>query len=167
MSATGNALEALFDALAAKADEDEPKLPVPVQNEELPTAMLDAGDSILWHLSIWDDSEDQDPDELLGADTIADGYEITKDVPVEFIVAGGTRESRRAKFEAGLEAIDDAVKGLIGDNEVPDRTLSGTVQDARALAPRRNGSGLATDGIPNILAASIRVRLSFTSSRPF
>jgi hypothetical protein len=35
------------------------------------------------------------------------------------------------------------------------------------LTPRRTGSGLITDGLPNVLAAEITVRLNFTSSRSF
>lgn len=166
MSKTGDALEALFAALVAKAGEDGSPLPEPTQNEDLAQRLEAMGNGVSALLTVWDDSEDE-PEELLGADVIADGYEITKEVPIEFVVAGGSREDRRAKFEAGLEAIDDAVQGLIGAETEPDRTLGGKVEDARALAPRRNGSGLVTDGLPNILAAVIRVRLTFNSSRPF
>ena len=80
-------------------------------------------------------------------------------VPVELIVAGDTRAARRAAFEAALEAIDDAIAA--------DRSLGGKVDSAHMLAPRRNGSGLVIDGMPNILAADIRIRLLYTSSRSF
>ncbi len=166
MSKTGDALEALFTALTAKAAEGSPKIPMPVQNEDLASRLKDMGDKIAMSLNVWDDSDDE-PEEMLGADITPDGYEITKEVPVEFIVAGGAREARRVAFEAGLEAIDDAVRGVIGDVEVEDRTLGGKVDDARMLAPRRNGSGLVVDGMPNVLAATIRIRLTFTSSRIF
>ena len=120
--------------------------------------MEDAGESIQMYLNVWDDS-DGDPDELLGAAVIDDCFDITREVPIEFIVAGGTREARRAAFEDGLAAMFDAI--------ATDRTLDGTVEHAEMLAPRRNGAGLWVDGMPNILAAEARVRLSFTSNRTF
>src|SRR5262245_21913478 len=144
MSRTGDALEALFDALMIKAGQPFPAIPEPLQNEDLPSRLVDMGSGLQMYLNIWDDSEG-DPEELLGADVIADGYEHTREVPVEFVVAGGSRAARRAAFEAGLTAIDDAIAA--------DRTLAGAVDDARMLAPRRNGSGLSVDGLPNILAA--------------
>ncbi len=158
MSRTGDALEAVRAALVAKAGEPSPKIPVPLQNEDLPARLLEMGSDLGMLLNIWDDS-DGEPEELLGADVIADSYEITHEVLIEFIVVGGTREARRAAFEAGLEAIDDAITA--------DRTLGGAVGDARMLAPRRNGSGLVVDGMPNALMAEIRIRLTFNSSRTF
>jgi hypothetical protein len=158
MSKTGDALEALFAALEAKACEPAAAIPSPLQNEELPSRLATVGADLQMMLNVWDDS-DGEQDELLGADVVDEAYEITRDVPVEFVVAGGDRAARRAAFEAGLEAIDDAVAA--------DRTLAGTVDYAHVLAPRRNGSGLSVDGLPNILAAEIRVRLVYTSSRSF
>jgi hypothetical protein len=155
-------LEALFDALTAAATPTEenpaPAIPMPLQNEPLDARLQDIGDGLQMLLSIWDDSDDT-PDELLGADVIGEAYEITKEVPVELIAAGGTREDRRAAFEAALEAIDDAIAA--------DRTLGGTVDAAHMLAPRRNGAGLWTDGLPNILAADIRIRVMYPSDRSF
>jgi hypothetical protein len=90
---------------------------------------------------------------------IADGYELTWSVPVEFVVARGERAVRRVAFEAGLDAIWDAIAA--------DRTLGGTVSHAEMLTPRRTGAGLITDGLPNVLAAEITVRLSFISSKSF
>ena len=90
---------------------------------------------------------------------IADRFDVLLSVPIEFAVMNKDRAARRAAFEAGLEAIDDAVKA--------DRTLGGTVDDVRLLAPRRSGSGLITDGMPDVLAADMRVLLLFTSSRTF
>lgn len=158
MSKTGDALEALFAALTAKAGEPAPKIPPPVQNEALPSRLVEMGDGLQKHLNVWDDSDDE-PEEFLGADVTADGYEISKEIPIEFLVSGGSRAARRVAFEAGLEAIDDAIAA--------DRTLGGAVDAAHMLAPRRTGSGLVTDGMPNVLAAHIRVRLLFTSSRTF
>jgi len=157
MSRTGDALEALYAALLAKSAEPSPKLPAPHQNEALPARLLEVS-GLEMHLNVWDDSDDE-PEELLGADFVPDAYEFTKEVTVEFVVAGGERVARRTAFEAGLEAIDDAIAA--------DRTLGGKVDDARMLSPRRNGSGLIVDGMPNVLAANIRVRLSYTSSRTF
>jgi hypothetical protein len=159
MSRTGDALEALFAVLAAKAGEPSPKIPAPLQNEDLPARLVSIGGDLAMLLNVWDDAQDDDPLELLGADVIADSYEIVKDVPVELVVAGGTRLARRVAFEAALEAIDDAIAA--------DRTLGSVVDDARVLAPRRNGSGLVVDGMPNVLAADIRIRFTFNSSRTF
>jgi hypothetical protein len=158
MSRTGDALEALFAVLTTAAAAAPTVLPAPSQNEDLPARLASMGSGVQMLLNVWDDSDDA-PDELLGADVIADAYEHTREVPVELVVAGGTRTARRAAFEAALEAIDDAIAA--------DRTLGGVVEGAHMLSPRRNGSGLVTDGLPNILAADIRVRLTYTSSRSF
>jgi hypothetical protein len=158
MSRTGDALEALFAALAAKAAESDAAIPAPLQNESLPARLLEAPDGLQKYLNVWDSGEDV-PDELLGADVIAEGYELAWPVPVEFVIAGGERAARRAAFEAGLDAIWEAMAA--------DRTLGGTVSHAEMLTPRRTGSGLITDGLPNVLAAEITVRLNFTSSRSF
>jgi hypothetical protein len=158
MSKTGDALEALFSALEAKAAEEDAAIPAPLQNEDLPARLMSMGSSMSMLLNIWDDSED-DPEELLGAANVDDCYELEPEIPIEFIVCGGTRQARRAAFEAGLEAIHDAITA--------DTTLNSTVDFAEMKAPRRTGSGLITDGMANVLAAEIRVRLSFTSSRPF
>jgi hypothetical protein len=158
MSRTGDALEALFAALQAKAAEPGAAIPPPLQNESLPARLMETPDGLQRYLNVWDSGEDT-PDEFLGADILAEGYELTWPVPVEFVVAGGERAARRAAFEAGLDAIWEAIAG--------DRTLGGTVSHAAMLTPRRTGSGLITDGMPNVLAAEITVRLSFTSSRSF
>ena len=157
MSATGDALEALFTALVAKAAEPGAAIPSPLQNKSLP-ARLEAPGGLQKYLNIWDSGEDV-PDEFLGADILADGYGLTWPAPVEFVVAGGERTARRAAFEAGLDTIWEAI--------ATDRTLGGTVSHAEMLTPRRTGAGLITDGMPNVLAAEITVRLSFTSSRSF
>jgi hypothetical protein len=158
MSRTGDALEALFAALQAKAAEPGAAIPPPLQNESLPARLMEAPDGLQKYLNVWDSGEDV-PDEFLGADILADSYELTWPVPVEFVVAGGERAARRAAFETGLDAIWDAIAA--------DRTLSGTVGHAEMLTPRRTGSGLITDGMPNVLAAEITVRLSFVSSKSF
>ena len=158
MSATGDALEALFAALQAKAAEPGAAIPMPLQNESLPARLVEAPDGLQKYLNVWDSGEGT-PDEFLGADEIDDGYDLTWPVPVEFVVAGGEGAVRRAAFEAGLDAIWDAIAA--------DRTLGGTVSHAEMLTPRRTGAGLTTDGLPNVLAADIVVRLSFTSSKSF
>jgi hypothetical protein len=143
----------------AKSQEPSPKIPAPMQNDDLPRRVVETGGAGLrMYLNVWDSAGDE-PDELLGADVIADGYEIEVPVSIELAVVGGTREERRAAFEAALEAIDDAVAS--------DRTLGGTVDRAALHAPRRTGNGLITDGMSNVLAAEIIAVLSFTSSRTF
>jgi hypothetical protein len=158
MTRTGDALEALFAALQAKAAEPGAAIPAPLQNEALPARLMEAPEGLQRYLNVWDSGEDV-PDEFLGADLIADGYDLAWPVPVEFAVAGGERAARRAAFEAGLDAIWEAIAA--------DRTLGGAVSHAEMLTPRRTGAGLITDGLPNVLAAEITVRLSFTSSRSF
>jgi hypothetical protein len=158
MSATGDALEALFAVLQAKAAEPDVAIPAPLQNESLPARLIEAPDGVQKYLNVWDSGEDV-PDEFLGADILADGYELTWSVPIEFVVAGGERAARRAAFEAGLDTIWDAIAA--------DRTLAGTVAHAEMLTPRRTGAGLITDGLPNVLAAEITVRLNFVSSKSF
>jgi hypothetical protein len=149
MSKTGDALEALYAALVAKASELGSAIPQPLQNE---------GDGLDKYLNVWDSGEDV-PEEFLGADTVADGYDLTWSVPIEFVVAGGERAARRVAFEAGLDAIWAAIAA--------DRSLGGIVDHAEMLTPKRTGSGLVTDGMPNVLAAEITVRLSFVSSQSF
>jgi hypothetical protein len=158
MTKTGEALEALFAVLQAKAAEPASAIPPPLQNESLPARLTQAPDGLQKHLNVWDSGEDV-PDEVLGADSIADGYDLTWSVPIEFVVAGGDRAAWRAAFEAGLDAIWDAI--------ATNRTLGGAVSRADALTPKRTGSGLITDGMPNVLAAEITVRLSFVSSKSF
>jgi hypothetical protein len=158
MSKTGDALEALYAVLVAKASELDSAIPQPLQNESLPARLATADDGLDRYLNVWDSGEDV-PEEFLGADTIADGYDLTWSVPIEFVVAGGERAARRVAFEAGLDAIWDAIAA--------DRSLGGAVDHAEMLTPKRTGSGLVTDGIPNVLAAEITVRLSFVSSQSF
>jgi hypothetical protein len=100
MSRTGDALEALFAALAAKAAEPDAAIPAPLQNEALPARLTEATEGLKRHLNVWDSGEDT-PDEFLGADVVASGYELTWSVPIEFVVTRGERPARRAAFEAG------------------------------------------------------------------
>ena len=159
MSSTGDALEALYETLLRKAAEPARAIPTPLQNDNLHARLEEVGEAGTGMLlNIWDDSDDEVL-EVLGAQLVDDGYEIDKEVPVEFIVAGPDRVARRASFEDGLTAIFDAIKA--------DPTLGGVVSHAEMLTPRRNGAGLWTDGMPNILAADIRVRLTYTSNRTF
>lgn len=163
MSATGDALEALFAAIKTKSEQLGSVLPAPLQNEALPSRLATTpSDGLDKHLNIWDAAQgggDGETDEFLGAEQIADGFDLTWRAPIEFIVAGGTREQRRAAFEAGLDEIWDAIAA--------DRTLAGTVDHAEMPTPRRTGAGLVTDGMPNILAAEIMIVLQFTSSKSF
>src|SRR3954465_4854184 len=133
MSETGDALEALYAALVAKASELGSAIPHPLQNEALPARLATAGDGLEKYLNVWDSGEDV-PEEFLGADIVSDGYDLTWSVPIEFVVAGGERVARRVAFEAGLDAIWAAISA--------DRTLGGTVAYAEMLTPKRTGSGL-------------------------
>jgi hypothetical protein len=52
MSRTGDALEALFDALTAKAAEPDPRIPAPLQNEDLPARLADMGSGLQMLLNV-------------------------------------------------------------------------------------------------------------------
>ena len=82
-------------------------IPAPLQNEALPTLLMEAPDGLQKYLNIWDSGEDA-PDEFLGADEIDDGYDLTWLVPVEFVVAGGSVPpgapySRQARRDLGRD----------------------------------------------------------------
>ena len=158
MSVLGDALEALFGVIDTAAQVPGASIPRPLANEALPARLVEMPSGLEQHLNIWDSGEQQ-ADEFVGADSLDQGYELEWPVPIDYVVAGGTREQRRAAFEAGLEAIWDAIAA--------DRTLGGKIAYAEMSTPRRTGSGLVTDGMPNVLAAEIIVKLSFVSSRSF
>jgi hypothetical protein len=160
MSKTGDALEALYSAVKAKADEVSAVLPQPLQNEDLPSLLSKpAGAALKSYLNLWD-ATPQVLDVMVGADGIPNSYELSCAAEIEFAVMGGTRAERRAAFEAGLSAIDAAIAA--------DRTLGGKVSRAGLdESPKRTGSGLVTDGVPNILAATIIVTMEYTSSTSF
>lgn len=100
-----------------------------------------------------------DASALIGAGQDAGGglYEIDHDAELEWVVQASDPVTRRSVFAAGLVAIDDAIRA--------DRTLGGVVSWVEISRVER--SNLVTDGAPEIKAAIVTVRLTFTSERPF
>lgn len=171
-SRTETVLQALVAALTAKAQEVDSPLVAPLRNESLFARMTEGDDAIARYLNVWD-GEGEPTDELLGADadpTIDDDadvgrYDIEHRATLEWAVAGGSDAAREAAFDAGLVAIHDAVRPAVsGDTRT---YLGGAVGFCTIERIGRSGSGLVTDGLPNVKAAEITVRLEFTSPRPF
>lgn len=167
-SRTETVMKALVAALAAKAAEADSPLAVPLRNESLFTRMEEAGGDLARYLNVWD-GEGAPTDMALGAggagpidDDAEGGYDIEHRAVVEWLVAGGDDDEREAFFDAGLVAIHDALRP--GDDLL---YLGGAVSFCDIERVSRAGSGLATDGLPNVKAAEITVLLTFTSPRPF
>ena len=153
MTRTEAALIALKAALAAAAAAATPALPAPTRNREIATVLADlAGGGALLNLT---DGDGEVTDRLLGEE--GDVYELAHRAAIEIIVENADQEERDATFDAGLEVIAAAVEA--------DGTLGGTVSHAEIEAIAR--SGFVTDGAPQIKAAVVTVRLTFTSPRPF
>jgi hypothetical protein len=171
-SQTEKALQALVAALTAKAASEGATIIAPLRNNALPARLFDAGAGLEKYLNVWD-GDGETLNEALGADSagMLDGYELAQRPLVEWVVAGGTDETREAAFDAGLIDIHDAIKA---DSEgrylagVTDENLAGVVHQAAIEAiARQGGKSLVTDGMPNIKAAELTIRLTFMSSRPF
>lgn len=162
MSRTEQALQALLASLVTQSQLPASALPTPLRNEALPTRMFQTGADLEIFFNVWDGDGDV-TDETLGAEDPAqeDGYNIEHHAIIEWVVAGGDKAAREARFDAGLIAIHDAVKPVAG-------VYLGDVVDSAAIDKvTRAGRGLVTDGLPNIKSAEISVALTFTSSRPF
>jgi len=84
-------------------------------------------------------------------------FEIDHMAEIEWLVENKDRAARVATFNAGLEEIDNALE--------EDPTLGGVVDHAEISGTQFNG--LVTEGVPEIEAAILSVRLTFTSTRPF
>jgi len=164
-SRTEAAIKALVAALAARAELPDAAIPAPLRNEALPARMFDAGAGIETYLNVWDGSGEI-TDEFLGADLgQGDGYQLAQRPRIEWVVAGGTAADREAKFDAGLQDIRAAIAPVNSGGSL--RFLAGAVDRSKIENIARAGSGLVTDGLPNIKSAEITVLLEFTSSDPF
>jgi hypothetical protein len=158
MTRTEAALRALVAIIAAAAAVTGAAIPLPLRNQALPKRLVELSTGIETHLNIWDGSG-QPTDEMLGADIIADGYELEQLAKIEWAVAARDDTARENAFDAGVRAIAAAIAA--------DRTLGGVVDRAAITQLNGLGSGLSTDGLPNIKAVEIIVSLQFLSSEPF
>lgn len=150
MTRTEEAIRALHAVLVAAADD---ALPAATRNLALAAALdaLESGADA--HLNVVDGDGEVAAVEL-GQPNI---YEIEHALALEWIVKAATDEARESAFDAGLEAIHDALAA--------DETLGGLVDDVEIVAVNR--SNLAIEGVSQLKGAEISVRLTFTSSRPF
>jgi hypothetical protein len=150
MTRTEEGIRALHAALAAAAGG---ALPAATRNLALADTLeaLEGGADV--HLNVVDGDGEVTAVEL-GRPNI---YEIEHTLALEWIVKAATDEARESAFDAGLEAIHDAIAA--------DETLGGAVDDVAIIAINR--SNLAIEGVPQLKGAEISVRLTFTSSRPF
>jgi hypothetical protein len=158
MTNTEAAIQALFAKILAKSQVVSPKIPKPLRNEGLPTEFSPPANGVRQYLNLWDGEHEVDA-ELLGADVLSAGYDLVHKSPLEYAVAGKDQATRDAAFSDGLIAIDDAIKA--------DRTLGGVVSHCAIEQVNGQGSGLTTDGLPNIKGAELIIRMEFTSDRPF
>lgn len=150
MTRTEEAIRALHSVLVAAAGAT---LPAAKRNLALADTIeaLEGGADA--HLNVVDGDGEVAAVELGQPNT----YEIEHTLALEWIVKAATDEARESGFDAGLEAIHDALAA--------DATLGGLVDDVAITAVNR--SNLAIEGVPQLKGAEIAVRLTFTSSRPF
>jgi hypothetical protein len=154
-SNTETAILALVAVLEAKSALDRTILPAPVRNQALPARLASAGANLQTHVNVWDGDTEIDQ-ELLGADVIANGYELAHEVAIEAVVAGGSDADREARFDAMMTAILSALAA--------GRTLGGAVDTCHVVRISSKQRELVTEGLPNAKGAEVAVRLEFTSS---
>lgn len=152
-SRTEQALDAFAAALDATGD-----LPTCERDRTLPGEFT-ADDSGVgrWLCLRWGDAENIE--QMLGT---GDGpgeaeYEIDHVAELEWMCQHDERATRMAAWDAGLEAIAGAIEA--------DRSLGDVVGHSEISGMQF--ANLATDGMPEIQAVNILVRLTFTSNRPF
>jgi hypothetical protein len=159
---TETALRALLAVLTTASQAVDAKISTPLRNEGLPSEFDDAaaGAGLKLYLNLWDGEHEID-DEVIGADDagIDDGYELLHDARLELAVAGPEQDARDQAFSDALLAIAGAIAA--------DRTLGGAVSYCGIAKLNGQGSGLVTDGLPNVKGCELIIRLSFTSSLPF
>jgi hypothetical protein len=146
-------MRALAAALAASAD-----LPAPQRDLVLEDMLEEiAGEDGVSRKLLVRDGE-ADPDHLDRSLGRGEGrFDIAHLAEVEWIVAAVDRDDLARVFDAGLEAIAEAIEA--------DRTLDGGVEDADlAIPPSRDLFPLGARGVK---CATLRVTLQFQSPRPF
>ncbi len=156
-TATQAALDALEAAIVASLDAaDVPVLPAPRRNQSIEDAAeeLAEGSGVRLWLNLLDGRQIV-ADELLGAGNPS--YEIEHRAVLEWVVVALDDADREAAFHAGIAAIEAALD--------EDRTLAGTVDDVRLLAPAAVVDDRHDGGSP-FKSADIPVDLLFTSDMP-
>jgi hypothetical protein len=165
-SRTEEAILALVAALKSKADAASDVLPQPRRNEAIASRFAQLDGSSGGYLNVIDGSggpegPDGNSGEFLGAAQLEeqgqDAYELVQRPEIEWLVDAADPEKREATFDAGLTAINDAIRA--------DRTLRGAVESV--FIDRIERSNLITDGLSSVKACIITVALSFTSPHPF
>lgn len=165
-SRTEQAIVALVAALAAKAATPSPAISRPFRNEAVASRFAKFDGSTGGFLNVIDGSggpegPDGNSGEFLGADQLedagSDAYELVQRPEIEWLVDEADKDKREAAFDAGLIAINDAIRA--------DRTLGGKVSSV--FIDRIERSNLVTDGLSTVKACIITVALSFTSPHPF
>lgn len=165
-SRTEEAILALVAALAAKAAVDSPAIVEPRRNEAVANRFSSFNGSSGGYLNVLDGSggpegPDGNSGEFLGADQLEDqgqdAYELVQRPDIEWLVDEEDEDKRAAAFDAGLIAINAAIRA--------DRTLGGKVSSV--FIDKIERSNLVTDGLTTVKACIITVALSFTSPHPF
>jgi hypothetical protein len=165
-SRTESAILGLVAALAAKATAAPTVLVAPRRNDAIGNRFAAFNGSTGGYLNVVDgtggpEGANGNSGEFLGADQMEDGdleaYELVQRPEIEWLVDDADETTRETAFDAGLIAINDAIK--------VDRTLNGTV--AHAGIEKIDRSNLITDGLSTVKACIITVALSFTSPHPF
>lgn len=169
-SESETALAAFYAALVAKAAEVGSPLSAPRRNEALSARVAQPSPGLFVWLNAWDGSgrsvgEYLGADDAVAHDASAKPFDIEHRALIDFSVTGGSDADRRARFDAGLQAIAAALRPVLVSNVL--QYLGGAVDGCEIEEVARDGSGIVTEGLPNALGASITVLLTFTSSRPF
>jgi hypothetical protein len=153
---TEAAMQALAAALAASAD-----LPTPERDLVLDQALEPiAEETGVSHKLLIRDGAASDDGEAPLERSLGRGegrFDIAHAAEVEWIVAALDRDDLASLFDAGLEAIAEAIEA--------DRSLGGIVEDADLpWPPTRSVFPL---GARTVKCATLRVLLQFQSPRPF
>jgi hypothetical protein len=165
-SRTEEALLALVTVLAAKAAEHPAAITAPSRNEAVAKRFASFNGTSGGFLNVLDgtggpEGPDGNSGEFLGADHLEEddleAYELVQRPEIEWLVDEADNEKRETAFDAGMIAINDAIRA--------DRTLGGKV--SAAFIDRIERSNLVTDGLSSVKACIITVALSFTSPHPF
>lgn len=94
-----------------------------------------------------------------------EAYELVRNAEVEFFVAGPEGDGLNAAFDAGVQAIYDAIPPQDVDGGLVPCTLDGNVVAAEIVEPPTLGTDNA--GSKAVLTALIRVQLTFLSPRSY
>lgn len=156
-SYTEQAIGALVTALTAAAGVST--FPAPVRNEALPSELKALSGTVRAWLNVWDGQGG--PNEiLLGGNSLGNRvFELQWRAEATLVVESTDNAAREASYDAALIAIDNTLR--------VDRTLGGTVDWVEIERVEASGSGLVTDGMPDVKGCVVTILLSYTSDRPF